>query len=85
MALQNPLLPASDPPAEAIPAPAADILTCADIQLPAENTRKMYASAWRSFQDWAHGRGNLSLPPPLTPAVPQGSDCPPTPPRLPED
>ena len=27
-----------------------------------ENTRKMYASAWRSFQAWALGRRNLSLP-----------------------
>ena len=32
MALQNPLLPATDPSAEAMPAPAADTLTGADIQ-----------------------------------------------------
>ena len=32
MALQNPLLPATDPSTEAMPAPAADTLTGADIQ-----------------------------------------------------
>ncbi len=64
----NPLLPASDPPTEAMPAPAADTLTSADIQRlrhsldssVSENTRKMYASAWRSFQAWTLGRGNLT-------------------------
>ena len=70
MALQNPLLPATDPSTQATPAPAADNLTGADIQRlqqslansVSENTRKMYASAWRSFQAWTQGRGNLSLP-----------------------
>ena len=70
MALQNPLLPASNPSAQAMPAPAADNLNHADLQRlrqsldssVSENTRKMYASAWRSFQAWAQGRGNLSLP-----------------------
>ena len=67
MALHPPLLPASDPPTEAMPA-AADTLTSADIQRlrqsldssVSENTRKMYASAWRSFQAWTLGRGNLT-------------------------
>ena len=53
MALQNPLLPTSDPSTGAMPAPAADNLTDADIQRlrhsldssVSENTRKMYASA----------------------------------------
>ena len=70
MALQNPLLPASDPSTDTMAAPAADTLTGADIQrlrqsldsTVSENTRKMYASDWRSFQAWAQGRGNLSLP-----------------------
>ena len=70
MALKTPLIPATDPSAEAMPAPAADTLNGADIQRlqqslansVSENTRKMYASAWRSFQDWAQGWGNLSLP-----------------------
>ena len=70
MALKNPLLPVSNPPTEAMPAPAPDNLTGADIQRlrhsldssASENTRKMYTSAWRSFQAWAPGRGNLSLP-----------------------
>ena len=70
MALKNPLIPATDPSAEAMPAPADNALTGADIQRlqhslassVSENTRKMYASAWRSFQAWTQGRGNLSLP-----------------------
>ena len=70
MALKNPLLPITNPSTEAMPAPAADTLTGADIQRlqqsldssVSENTRKMYASAWRSFQAWGQGRGNLSLP-----------------------
>ena len=70
MALQNPLLPVTDPSTETMPAPAADTLTGADIQRlrhsldnsVSENTRKMYASAWRSFQTWAQGRGELAMP-----------------------
>ena len=70
MALKNPLLPVSKPSTEAMPAPAPDNLTGADIQRMrhsldssvSETTRKMYASAWRSFQTWAQGRGNLPLP-----------------------
>ena len=56
-------------PADAHP-PAPQGLTSADIQRlqqsldssVSENTRKMYASAWQSFQAWAQCRGNLSLP-----------------------
>ena len=62
MALQPPLLPASDPPTEAMPAPAADtqrLRHSLDSSV-SENTRKMYASAWRSFQAWTLGRGNLT-------------------------
>ena len=70
MALQNPLLPVSNPSTGAMPAPAADTLTGADIQRlrqsldssVSENTRKIYASAWRSFQAWTQSRGNFSLP-----------------------
>ena len=70
MALKNPLLPVTNPSTQAMPAPAADNLTGADIQRlqqsldssVSENTRKMYSSAWRSFQAWAQGRGNLFLP-----------------------
>ena len=70
MGLQNPLLPVKDTSTNTMPATAADYLTSADIQRlrhsldssVSDNTRKMYASAWRSFQTWAHGRGNLSLP-----------------------
>ena len=51
MALQNPLLPVSNPSSDAIPAPADNALTGADIQRlrhsldnsVSQNTRKMYA------------------------------------------
>ena len=35
-----------------------------------DNTRAMYASAWRSFEQWTHARGALALPasPPLVAA-----------------
>ena len=68
MALQNPLIPA---PAKdhILPTPAAG-LTGADLarlrrsldSSISDNTRTMYNSAWRSFEAWAQGRGNLSLP-----------------------
>ena len=68
MALQNPLIPA---PAKdhSLPTPAAG-LTTADLarlrhsldSSVSDNTRKMYASAWRSFEAWAQGRNALSLP-----------------------
>ena len=70
MVLQHSLLPAADPSTDALtPAPNTG-LTATDIQRlrhsldssVSDNTRKMYASAWRSFQAWAQSRGNLSLP-----------------------
>ena len=70
MALQNPLLPAPVNDANApTPAPATG-LTTADLarlrhsldSSVSDNTKKMYASAWRSFEAWAQARGNLSLP-----------------------
>ena len=75
MALQNPLIPAPvNQPSDNPPAPATG-LTGADLarlrhSLDAsvsDNTRKMYASAWRSFEGWAQGRGALAMPasPPL--------------------
>ena len=75
MALQHPLIPApANQPNDNPPAPATG-LTTADLarlrhsldSSVSDNTRKMYASAWRSFEAWAQGRGALSLPasPPL--------------------
>ena len=70
IALQNPLLPAPVKDSNAAtPAPAVG-LTTADLarlrhsldSSVSDNTKKMYASAWRSFEAWAQGRGNLSLP-----------------------
>ena len=73
MALKNPLLPITNPSTDTVPAPAADHLNHADIQRlrqtldssVSENTRKMYASAWRSFQAWAQGRGRWPCQPHL--------------------
>ena len=68
--MQNALLPVPQDSTETHPlAPSAN-LTPTDIQRirqsldhsVSDNTRKMYASAWRSFQAWALGRGNLYLP-----------------------
>ncbi len=68
--MQNALLPVPQDSTETQPpAPSAN-LTPTDIQRirqsldhsVSDNTRKMYASAWRSFQAWALGRGNLYLP-----------------------
>ena len=75
MALQNPLIPApANQPNDNPPAPATG-LTTADLarlrhsldSSVSDNTRTMYASAWRGFEAWAQGRGALSLPasPPL--------------------
>ena len=70
MALHHSLLPAPQDVGQHLPpAPVAD-LTSTDIerihaslnQSNSENTRKMYASAWRSFQTWAHTRGALAMP-----------------------
>ena len=78
MALQNPLIPAPiNQPSDNQPAPATGLTTDDLARLRhsldssvSDNTRKMYASAWRSFQAWTQGRGNLSLPasPPLVAA-----------------
>ena len=78
MALQNPLIPAPiNQPSDNPPAPATGLTTDDLARLRhsldssvSDNTRKMYASAWRSFQAWTQGRGNLSLPasPPLVAA-----------------
>ena len=70
MALQNPLLPTPVNDSKAPPPAPAAGLTTADLarlrhsldSSVSDNTRKMYASAWRSFEAWAQGRGNLSLP-----------------------
>ena len=75
MALQNPLIPApANQPNDNPPAPATG-LTTADLarlrhsldSSVSDNTRTMYASAWRGFEAWSQGRGALSLPasPPL--------------------
>ena len=78
MTQQQVLLPANATPNQQVLPAAAEGLGPADIQRlrqsldssVSENTRKMYASAWRSFQAWTQGRGNLSLPasPPLVAA-----------------
>ena len=65
--MQNALLPVPQDPTESLPAHG---LTTNDLvrlrrsldSSVSDNTRKMYASAWRSFQTWAQSRGNLSLP-----------------------
>ena len=75
MALQNPLIPApANQPSDNLPASTSS-LTTADLarlrhsldSSVSDNTRKMYASAWRGFEAWAQGRGALALPasPPL--------------------
>ena len=70
MALQNPLIPApTNQPSDNPPAPVAG-LTTADLarlrhsldSSVSDNTRKMYASAWRGFQSWTQARGALALP-----------------------
>ena len=70
MALQNALLPVPEDSTETLPPAPNAGLTPTNIQrvgrsldnsVP-ENTRAMYASAWRSFEAWTQARGNLSLP-----------------------
>ena len=70
MALQNPLIPAqANQPSDNPPVPTAG-LTTADLarlrhfldSSVSDNTRKMYASAWRGFESWAQTRGALALP-----------------------
>ncbi len=70
MALQNTLLPAPQDHAETLPPAPAAGLTGGDIQRigrtldqsVSQNTRTMYASAWRSFQAWTGARGVLAMP-----------------------
>ena len=70
MALQNPLLPVHQDPEQTLPPAASAGFTPTDVQRVgrsldnsvSENTRAMYASAWRSFQAWTQVRGNLSFP-----------------------
>ena len=75
MALQNPLIPAPANQPSANPPASTSSLTTADLarlrhsldSSVSDNTRKMYASAWRGFEAWAQARGTLPLPasPPL--------------------
>ena len=75
MALQYPMIPASQggalapPPAQQTPLTTADLarLRHSLDSSVSDNTRTAYASAWRSFESWAQGRGALALPasPPL--------------------
>ena len=76
MALQNPLIHAPKNDSNA-PAPAAGLTTAELARLRhsidssvSDNTKKMYASAWKSFESWAQGRGAMALPasPPLVAA-----------------
>ena len=72
MALQNPLIPAPAnqsneitvpvPPPPASPPPTWRRLRHSLDSSVSDNTRKMYASAWRSFEAWAQGRGALAMP-----------------------
>ena len=70
MTLQSSLLPLDQPDKQdLLPAPARN-LTNTDIQRirysldhsVSDNTRAMYASAWRAFQAWAQARGALTTP-----------------------
>ena len=72
MTLQNPLTlvdPAPNQAADSLPVPtgalvAADVRRVRDSlgHSVSDNTRAMYASAWRSFQAWTEARGLLTLP-----------------------
>ena len=78
MALQNPLIPAPEKDHSAAPPAPATGLTTADLarlrhsldSSVSDNTRAMYASAWRGFESWTRGRGALAMPvsPPLVAA-----------------
>ena len=67
MAQQNSLLPAHEEPEQTLPPAPNAGLTPTDIQRVgssldssvSDNTRAMYASAWRSFKTWAQARGAL--------------------------
>ena len=70
MALQKSLLPVAQDSTQTLSPAAARDLTNTDIQRiqasldhsVSDNTRKMYASAWRAFQIWTRARGILALP-----------------------
>ena len=70
MALQKSLLPVAQDSTQTLPPAAARDLTNTVIQRiqasldhsVSDNTRKMYASAWRAFQSWTRARGILALP-----------------------
>ena len=78
MALQNPLLPVPvEDPNTATPTLATGLNNADLVRLRrsldssvSDNTRKMYNSAWRSFESWAQARGALAMPasPPLVAA-----------------
>ena len=71
MALQNPLIPApANQPSDNPPASTSSLITADLARLRhsldssvSDNTRKMYASAWRGFEAWAQGRGALAAAP----------------------
>ena len=75
MALQYPMIPASQggalapPPAQQTPLTTADLarLRHSLDSSVSDNTRAAYASAWRSFQAWADTRAAMTMPasPPL--------------------
>ena len=70
MDLQNPLIPAPVKDSNAATPASAAGLTTADLarlrksldSSVSDNTRKMYNSAWRSFESWAQARGAMALP-----------------------
>ena len=78
MTLQNPLLPVPvEDPNTATPTLATGLNNADLVRLRrsldssvSDNTRKMYNSAWRSFESWAQARGALAMPasPPLVAA-----------------
>ena len=69
MALQKSLLPVAQDSTQTLPPAAARDLTNTVIQRiqasldhsVSDNTRKMYASAWRAFQSWTRARGILAM------------------------
>ena len=87
MDLQNPLIPAPEKDQNAL-APAAGLTNADLVRLRrsldssvSDNTRKMYNSAWRSFESWAQARGAMTLPasppssPPTWPTWPKNAEC----------
>lgn len=70
MALQNSLLPIAQDSTQTLPPSVARDLTNTDLQRiqgsldhsVSDNTRAMYASAWRTFQTWTRAPGVLAMP-----------------------